>query len=139
MNLRSLIKEHLLLEKRIAQIVTTMEVSFNFEFHKGSHGDSREIRIDQGEDYNQRQITNQELKYFIDNFVKYQIAENIINGKIKNEVPFVVRSLRWELAFPIYPNHEGGTYWRMVIGTVWRESELNRFRVGKDQLVIDVE
>lgn len=139
MNFKKLIKKHLLLEKRIAQIVTKMNVTFNFEFHKGSHSDSRETRPEQGENYNQRKITNQELKFFIDNFVKQLIAENIIEGKILNNTPFVIRSLKWELSFPIYPVHEGGTYWRMVIGTLWRESELNRFRVGKDQLVIDID
>ena len=111
MNFKKLIKKHLLLEKRIAQIVTKMNVTFNFEFHKGSHSDSRETRPEQGENY----------------------------SKILNNTPFVIRSLKWELSFPVYPVHEGGTYWRMVIGTLWRESELNRFKVGKDQLVIEID
>lgn len=139
MDLRKIITEQLLLEKKIAQIVTKMDVTFNFEFHKGSHATSRETRLEKGENYNQREITNQELKYFIDNFVKHLIAEKIIEGKINNNIPFIIKSLKWELAFPVYPKNEGGSYWRMNIGTLWRESKLNPFRVGKDQLVIEVE
>jgi hypothetical protein len=131
-----IIRKHLILEKKIAQIATKIDVTFNFEFHKGSHADSRETRSDQGENYNQRVIDNTELKYFIDNFVKRKIAENIIDGEIKDGVPFVVKSVKWELAFPLYPKHIGGTYWRMDIGTLWRESENNPFYVGKNQLVI---
>ena len=60
-----IVRKHLILEKRIAQITTKIDVTFNFEFHKGGHADSRETRLDQGENYNQRVIDNSELKYFI--------------------------------------------------------------------------
>ena len=134
-----IVRKHLILEKRIAQLVTKMEVIFNFEFHKDAHADSRSTRPDQGEEYNQRKIDNTELKYFIENFIKKEIAENIIYGNIQNEIPFVVKSLKWELSFPIYPTHESGTYWSMRLGTLWRESKNNPMRVGKDQFVIWVD
>lgn len=134
-----IVRKHLILEKRIAQIVAKMEVTFNFEFHKGGHADLRKTRPEQGEEYNQREISNQELKYFIDNFVKSEIAENIINGSIISGEPFIVKSLKWELSFPVYPKHQGGTFWIMDIGTLWRESPFNPFRVGKNQLVIWVD
>jgi hypothetical protein len=134
-----IIKKHLILEKKILQITTKMDVVFNFEFHKGSHANSRSTRPEQGENYNQRIISNSELKYFIDNYVKRNIAEYIVTGEIKDNIPFVVKSLKWELSFPIYPNHIGGTYWMMNIGTLWRESLENPFYVGKNQLVIWVD
>lgn len=134
-----IVRKHLILEKRIAQIVSKMNVIFNFEFHKGNHASSRETRPEQGEEYNQRRISNQELKYFIDNFIKHIIAESIVNHKIVNEQPFVVKSLKWELAFAVYPKHQEGTYWIMDIGTLWRERVNNPFKVGKNQLVIWVD
>jgi hypothetical protein len=137
--INEIVRKHLLLEKKIAQLITKMEVVFNFEFHKDSHADSRSTRPDQGENYNQRKIENSELKYFIDNFVKKEIAENIIDGNIENKVPFVVKSIKWELAFPVYPTHISGTYWSMRLGTLWRESEDNPMRVGKTQFVIWVD
>ena len=36
----------------------------------------------------------------------------------------------------IIPIYITGTYWELLIKTVWRESENNPFRVGEDQLVI---
>ena len=119
--------------------MTKMDVVFNFEFHKGSHADSRETRPEQGDDYNQRVISNSELKFFINNYVKRKIAEYIIDGEIKDGKAFVVKSDKWELAFPLYPKHMGGTFWRMDIGTLWRESKENPFYVGKNQLVIWVD
>ena len=79
-----IVRKHLLLEKKIAQIITNMDVKFNFEFFTGSHASSRKTRPEQGEEYNQREISNKELKFFIENFVKYQIAEGIINQSIIN-------------------------------------------------------
>jgi hypothetical protein len=134
-----IVRKHLLLEKKIAELMTNIEVNFNFEFHKGAHAKSRSTRPDQGEDYNQRIIDNSELRYFINNFVKKEIAENIINTNVQSGIPFVVKSLKWELSFPIFPTHVSGTYWIMNIGTLWRESKSNPMRVGKDQLVIWVD
>jgi hypothetical protein len=134
-----IVRKHLLLEKKIAQIITNMDVKFNFEFFTGSHASSRKTRPEQGEEYNQREISNKELKFFIENFVKYQIAEGIINQSIINGRPFVIKSLKWELAFPVYPEHQEGSYWVMNIGTLWRESLTNPFRVSKNQFVIWVD
>jgi len=44
--------------------------------------------------------------------------------------------LKWELAMAITPVHIGGTYWQLIIKTVFRESKYNPFRVGENQLVI---
>ena len=53
-----IVRKNLILEKRIAQLITKMEVIFNIEFHKDAHADSRSTRPEQGQEYNQRKIVN---------------------------------------------------------------------------------
>ena len=67
-----------------------------------------------------------------------EIAEGIINDEIHDGVPFVLKSRDWKLAMAIGPNHVEGTYWKLVIITVFPESEYNSFRVGKEQLVLEL-
>jgi hypothetical protein len=134
--LRQIIKEELLLEKRIAQVRTSFEVSFSFDVNRTSHAFDRKTR-DDIEDYNPRPIVNAEIKEII-RLSKNEIAEKIVNQEITSETEFVIKSLKWELAMAITPIHITGTYWELLIKTVFRESKYNPFRVGKDQLVIIV-
>ena len=135
MSLRTLIKENLLLEKRILQIIQNLETQFNFELSRTTHSGERSTRPELGDTYNQREITNSELKEFIKLFTR-DIAENIANHEIQNKIPFVLKSLKWELAIPIVPIHNGGTSWTLLVTTSFRESESNPFRTSKDQLVL---
>ena len=135
-SLRQIIKEELLLEKRIAQVRTSFEVSFSFDVNRTSHAFDRKTR-DDIEDYNPRPIVNAEIKEII-RLSKNEIAEKIVNQEIKSETEFVIKSLKWELAMAITPIHITGTYWQLLIKTVFRESNNNPFRVGEDQLVIIV-
>jgi hypothetical protein len=132
--LRSLIKEHLLLEKKIGNILSKLDVVFSFEINRTSHAYERRNRTDIS-DYNNKEISNAELKYIID-ICKREIAESIINGKIESEVPFIIKSKEKEIAMVINPIHEVNTFWRLLIVTVFRESYDNPFRVGEDQFVI---
>ena len=132
--LRQIIKEELLLEKRIAQVRTSFEISFSFDVNRTSHAFDRKTR-DDIEDYNPRPIVNAEIKEII-RMSKNEIAEKIVNQEITPETEFVLKSLKWELAMAITPIHIEGTYWELLIKTVFRESNNNPFRVGKDQLVI---
>ena len=134
--LRQIIKEELLLEKRIAQVRTSIEAVFSFDVNRTSHAFDRKTR-DDIENYNPRPIVNAEIKEII-RLSKNEIAEKIVNQEIIPETEFVVKSLKWELAIAIVPIHITGTYWELLIKTVFRESENNPFRVGKDQLVIFV-
>ena len=135
-SLRQIIKEELLLEKRIAQVRASIEVSFSFDVNRTSHAFDRKTR-DDIEDYNPRPIVNAEIKEII-RMSKNEIAEKIVNQEITSETEFVIKSLKWELAMAITPIHITGTYWELLIKTVFRESNNNPFRVGKDQLVIIV-
>ena len=134
--LRQIIIEELLLEKRIAQVRSSIEVVFSFDVNRTSHAFDRKTR-DDIEDYNQRPIVNAEIKEII-RLSKNEIAEKIVSQEITPETEFVVKSLKWELAIAIIPIHITGTYWELLIKTVFRESENNPFRVGEDQLVIIV-
>jgi hypothetical protein len=135
-SLRQIIKEELLLEKRIAQVRSSIEVVFSFDVNRTSHAFDRKTR-DDIEDYNPRPIVNAEIKEII-RMSKNEIAEKIVNQEITPETEFVVKSLKWELAIAIIPIHITGTYWELLIKTVFRESKNNPFRVGEDQLVIIV-
>jgi hypothetical protein len=134
--LRQIIKEELLLEKRIAQVRASIEVVFSFDVKRTTHAFDRKTR-DDIEDYNPRPIVNAEIKEII-RMSKNEIAEKIVNQEITPETEFVLKSLKWELAMAITPIHITGTYWELLIKTVFRESNNNPFRVGKDQLVIIV-
>jgi hypothetical protein len=132
--LRQIIKENLLVEKRITQVNSSLEVLFVFDVNRTSHAFDRDTR-DDIEGYNVRPIVNEEIREIIST-VKKQISEKIITREIVPEEDFVVKSLKWELAMAITPVHIGGTYWQLIIKTVFRESRFNPFRVGENQLVI---
>jgi hypothetical protein len=132
--LREIIKENLLVEKRITQVNSSLEVLFVFDVNRTSHAFDRDTR-DDIEGYNIRPIVNEEIREII-SMVTKQISEKIVTREIVPEEDFVVKSLKWELAMAITPVHVGGTYWQLIIKTVFRESRFNPFRVGKNQLVI---
>lgn len=135
MNLRESIKKHLLLEKRIGQIATNFEITFGFDIittkHSNYRGGGRDL-----EDYNQRPVSNSEIVEFIQIF-KRDIAEKIISGEIRQGEPFVLISNRWELAMAVSPEQESGTYWKLVIITLFRQSDIYKFKVGESQVVIE--
>ena len=132
--LRQIIKENLLVEKRITQVNSSLEVLFVFDVNRTTHAFDRDTR-DDIEGYNVRPIVNEEIREIIST-VKQQISEKIVTREIVPEEDFVVKSLKWELAMAITPVHMGGTYWKLIIKTVFRESNYNPFRVGENQLVI---
>jgi hypothetical protein len=135
MNLRETIKKHLILEKKIGQISTNFEIVFGFDIittkHSNYRGGGRELK-----DYNQRPVSNSEIVEFILMF-KRDIAEKIINGEIEESEPFVLISDRWELAMAVSPERQTGTYWKLVVITVFRQSEFYKFKVGENQVVIE--
>ena len=133
-DLRQLIRESLLLEKRIGQISSQIEVIYSFDIIKTTHSTDRETRVGIP-DYNEKIITNPELVDFIEWF-RRDIAEHMVSGDIQADVEFVIKSDDRELACVLIPRQETNTYWRLVVKTVWRESPQNRLRVGRDQLVL---
>lgn len=133
-NLKSLIRENLLLEKRIGQISSMIEIIISFDVIKTIHSTERETRTDI-EDYNKKQISNGELVEFVNLFRK-DIAEHIVSGEIEDEIPFIIKSNDWELAAVIIPEKQSMLYWKLILKTIFRESPTNQLRVGRDQLVL---
>ena len=134
--LRESIRKHLLVEKTIGQIVSTIEVTFNLEINRKVHAFKRATRPEiEDKDYNQKPIENKEIREIIA-IARKRIAEKIIGEEIVNGVEFIVKSIEKEIAVVLIPNHVSGTYWILDVKTNFRESAENPFRVSKNQLVI---
>jgi hypothetical protein len=133
-NLRELIKEHLLLEKRIAQLMSSFEIQYSFDIDRSVHAYLRKTRNDI-EGYNEKEISNSEIKYMISLSLK-KIAEKIAQHNIVDNEAFVIKSYEKEIAIAIEPKHVEDNFWKLVITTVFRESFDNPFRVGKNQTLI---
>lgn len=134
--LRKIIKENLLLEKRISQISANIEITFGFDVDRRQHAYDRKTRSDI-EGYDEREISNREITYIIE-LARYQIAEKIVSCEIVDGEDFVIKSPEKSMAMAIAPSKVYNTYWKLYVKTVFRESYSNPFRVGEDQVVIRV-
>jgi hypothetical protein len=131
-----LLKNLLILEKRIAQISSTIEVTFGFDVIKTTHADDRSDFAKRGLSGNQNPISNAEMSEFVSYF-KRDISEGIATGDIVNQTEFVIRSLDRELSMAIIAEEVAQTYWKLVIKTVFRESEEHRLKTGVYQLIYE--
>jgi hypothetical protein len=129
--------EDFLLEKRIAQISANVEIRFGFDIIKTSHANDQSDFSKRGlQGDNQSHISNLEIKEFVLYFIK-EIASAIASGEIVNQDNFVIRSVDREMSIPIVAEEVSKTYWKLIVKTVFRESNFNQLKVGKDQLVFD--
>ena len=126
----------LILEKRIDQISSTIQVTFGFDVIKTTHADDRSDFAKRGLGGNQNPISNAEMSEFVSYF-KRDIAEGIATGDIVNQTEFVIRSLERELSMAIIAEEVVQNYWKLVIKTVFRESEEHRLKTGVDQLIYE--
>ena len=132
----NLLQNLLILEKRIAQISSTIEVTFGFDIIKTTHADDRSDFAKRGLSGNQNPISNAEMSEFVSYF-KRDISEGIATGDIVNQTEFVIRSLDRELSMAIIAEEVAQNYWKLVIKTVFRESDEHRLKTGVDQLVYE--
>jgi hypothetical protein len=129
--------EDILLEKRIHQFSSTVQVTLSFDIIKTKHAEQRSDFSKRNlNGVNQYNISNSEMTEFV-LFFRNEITEGISNGDIIHNTEFVIKSLNKELAMSIVANHVDRNYWKLIITTVFRESPENRFRTGKDQLVLN--
>jgi hypothetical protein len=135
MSLREIIKESLLLEKRIGQISANLDITFGFDVITTKHSVDRSTGRDL-DGYNQRVISNKEIIEVINQF-KRDIAEKIINDEISDGDNFVIISNKWELAIPIIAEKEFGLYWKLIVKTLFRQSEKHKIFTGKNQIVFE--
>lgn len=136
MNLRGLIQKILLQEAKKVIVKAKPSLSYTIDFRYTAHAEDRKFRRDL-ENYSDRPIEKYEIVTLMQN-ISTTLADHIMTGDIVNGVPFVVKSLKWELAFAVHPVHEGGLSWRFFIKTVFRESADNKLKTGMNQLVINV-
>jgi hypothetical protein len=132
----NLIQNLLILEKRISQIASTIEVTFGFDIIKTTHADDRSDFAKRGLSGNQNPISNAEMSEFVSYF-KRDIAEGIATGEILNQTEFVIRSLEKELSMAVIAEEVANNYWKLIIKTVFRESDEHRLKTGRDQLVYE--
>lgn len=131
------INEFLLLEKRISQIASTIEVTFAFDVIKTKHAEQRQDFASRGlETFNDTHISNAEMSEFV-NWFKKPIAESIVSGEISDQTEFVIRSKERNLAMAVIAEEVSPTYWKLIIKTVFRESEDFSLKTGPGQLVLE--
>lgn len=124
----------LLVEKRIGQIYSNIEVVLGFDILSTKHSVDRSTRTGLS-NYNQIPITNSEIVELV-TFFRREIAEKIVNGEIQNDEPFAIKSIDRNLAAVINPHMESNLYWKLVVITVFREDESNRLKTFKGQVVL---
>lgn len=132
----NLLQNLLILEKRISQIASTIEVTFGFDVIKTTHADDRSDFAKRGLSGNQNHISNAEMSEFVSYF-KRDISEGIAKGDIVDQTEFVIRSLERELSMAIIAEEIAQTYWKLIIKTVFRESDEHRLKTGTDQLIYE--
>ena len=131
------LEDFLILEKRIGQITQNIEITFAFDVIKTNHATDRQDFAKRGYDVETfGKITNAEMNEFVSMF-KRDIAENIARGIIKNQTNFVIKSNKWQLAMAIVASNVDDTYWKLIIKTVFRETEDYKLKIAKNQLVLE--
>jgi hypothetical protein len=126
-----------ILEKKIAEISANIEITFLFDIITTQHSQDRSNFADRGLSAdNQSYISNSEIEDFVYYFNR-EIAKGIALGNIRHDKPFVIKSLGRELALSIVPHKLGESHWKLIITTVFRESEKYRFRTWPGQVVFD--
>jgi len=81
-------------------------------------------------------MSNSELSEFVKIFTR-EIAEGIVSDEVNDGVPFIIKSTSWGISMVILPDNVSGSYWKLIIKTVFPESINNSLRVGKDQIVYE--
>ena len=138
MLLKEIIKKNLLLEKRIGQISAQVEIVFGFDVIKTKHTTERMSVVSRElGGGRERPISNGEMLEFVKNFTR-DIAEGIVSEEINDQEPFIIKSNKWELSMVIVPHHVEGSYWKLIITTVFPESEYHQLRVGRDQVIYEL-
>ena len=130
------LEEFLILEKRISQISSSIEVIFSFDIIKTKHAEERQNFDSRGLGKSMNYISNREMSEFVSLF-KRDIAQSIAIGDIKDETNFVIRSNDWQLSMAIVAKNVENNYWKLIIKTVFRETNEFNLKVSQDQLVLE--
>ncbi|MFW6233715.1 MAG: hypothetical protein ACOC3Z_03575 [Nanoarchaeota archaeon] len=123
-----------LFEKRIAQLISEIEIRYSFDVITTKHAIKRGEKRDLDK-YDDRSVSNEEIVHLI-NMFKRKIAELIFHGGIKHNEDFIIKSDKYFLSLAIKPIYKDGMWWQLVIKTVFRESKKYTLRTGLNQLVL---
>jgi hypothetical protein len=126
-----------ILEKRIAQISANVEVTYSFDVIKTIHTDKRSDFDKRGLNIeNIGKISNLEIKEFI-HFFKKDIVEAIATETIVDLQQFVIRSRDRQLSMAVIAEKVQGNYWKLIVKTVFRETDQAQLKVARGQFVIE--
>ncbi len=126
---------NLLMEKRIAQIFSSIEVSFSFDLINSKGHVTQRMSGRDIPGYDNTPVTNAEITEFVYEF-RNDIAQKIAYHEITDNTPFVIRSVTRKLAIPVKPVLKGNGSWELIVLTVWRETPQNRLKTFKGQVII---
>jgi hypothetical protein len=132
-SIRKIIKEHLILEKRIAQISDSFEITFGFDITTSKHTRDRMNLGRKG--ISDRVISNSEIIGVLEKY-KRDIAQNIINGHILDGDEFVIKDLESKIDFAILSQFIEDYYWSLFVKTIFPSSESFSLLVGDEQIVL---
>lgn len=137
MDLKNIIKKHLILEQdeRVARLSGNITVDFGV--FKKDHVNRRQLRHVRDEDKNNpcygKKITNYDMVSLIDDSLSL-IIEEIVNGNISNGREFIVTKEGDDyLNIVIIPQNTKTNKWNLIIKTVMCEKN---FKMGSNQLQI---
>jgi hypothetical protein len=131
-------EDNLILEKRIAQLVSNIEIKFSFDISLTTHSSKRANAEGREviKNYDMSPVNNAEIKKVIGPFM-HEIGEKIINGEIIHDNRFIIVDNKWGVSMVISPEKKANLYWNLVIKTIFRHSEDNKLKVGENQLVLE--
>ena len=132
-SIRKIIKEHLILEKRIAQISDSFEITFGFDITTSKHTRDRMNLGRKG--ISDRVISNSEIIGVLEKY-KRDIAQNIINGHILDGDEFVIKDSESKIDFAILGQFIEDYYWSLFVKTIFPSSESFSLLVGDEQIVL---
>lgn len=131
--MRHIIREQLLLEKKIADIRANLTITFDLRHDVSGHSEKRKWRH-VGQDVG-RKIYDYDILKLIE-AAKDDIVFNIVNDQITNGVRFIVsQSATPYLNVVIEPKVKNPYHWDLVVIT---QMDKKDFEVGRDQLQIFV-
>ena len=137
MDLKNIIKKHLILEQEEKVVELSDNITVDFGIFKKEHVNYRQTRHVNDKDRNNpcygKRITNYDMANLIDDSLSL-IIEEIVNDNIRNGKEFIVtREGDDYLNVVIIPQNTKRNKWNLIIKTVMCEEN---FKIGFNQLQI---
>jgi len=134
MEIKRIIFEQLLLEKRIGQISANITISL--DIHQTSHSSNQRFRH---KDTGGPIINNSDITNIVER-AKNDISFHIIHGDIVEGKDFVITDETGEkgVSLALTPEEITPYQWNLIVITVFSSHRGEPFRVGRDQLQIKI-